>query len=123
MEISGKLIQVLPVQEINGKNGVLQKHSFVIETQEQYPKKVCFSAWGDKTGDLKQAANGDLLKVQFSLESREYNGRWYTEAKAYRIERSAGTAGSYPDPAWPSQEAVPPPSSPAFDGASDDLPF
>ncbi|MFN8208565.1 MAG: DUF3127 domain-containing protein [Bacteroidales bacterium] len=121
MEISGKLLQVLPVQEIQGKNGPMQKHTFVIETQEQYPKKVCFSAWGDKTGDLKQSAAGDMLKVQFSLESREYQGRWYTEAKAYRIEKSG--AGRPAEASWPGSDSIPPPQAPSFDAAPDDLPF
>jgi hypothetical protein len=58
----------------------------VVETQEQYPKKACFSAWGDRTADLKQFALGDKLKVTFSVESREYNDRWYTDLRAYRID-------------------------------------
>lgn len=87
-EISGKLIKKLGEVTGTGKNGTNWiKQEFVIETQEQYPKKVCLAAWGDRTQDLSQIADGETLKIQFSPESREYNERWYTELRAYRIER------------------------------------
>jgi len=96
-EISGKLIKKLNEVTGTGKNGTNWiKQEFVIETQEQYPKKVCLAAWGDRTQDLAQAQMGDMLKLQFSPESREYNERWYTELRAYRIEvESAG--GNVPE--------------------------
>jgi len=89
MELTGKLLQLLQVQSGQGKNGPWQKQEFVIETTEQFPKKVCFSLWGEKINDLKNLSPGTMIKVQFSLESREYNGRWYTDARAYRVESAA----------------------------------
>lgn len=56
-----------------------------METEGPYPKKVCVSVWGDKMPS--QALNpGSLLKIDFDVESREFNGRWYTDVKAWKIE-------------------------------------
>jgi hypothetical protein len=57
-----------------------------VETQEQYPKKVCFSAWGDKVSILKSFKTEDTVKVSFNIESREFNGRWYTDLRVWKIE-------------------------------------
>lgn len=116
MEITGRLLQVLPVQSGQGKNGTWQKQEFVIETNEQYPKKICFTVWGEKINDLKNLTPGNIVKVQFGIESREYNGRWYTDAKAYRIE-SIMAQGNLPDDAPPLTEPV------DLTPKEDDLPF
>ena len=86
LEITGKLLCVLPEQTGTGKAGPWTKQEFVIETQDQSPRKVCFSSWNEKTGILKNLHEGDLLKVSFNAESRDYNGRWYTDLRAWRIE-------------------------------------
>ncbi len=88
MELQGKVIQILPLQTGMGKKGQWRKQQFVLETQTQYPKKVCLTAWGDKIVNL---AIGAMVAVSVDLESREYNGRWYTEARAYKIERRPTT--------------------------------
>ena len=48
MDISGKIIQLLPAQTGSGKNGQWKKQEFVLETGDTYPKKVCIAVWGDK---------------------------------------------------------------------------
>jgi hypothetical protein len=121
MEILGKLLQTMPVVQGQGKNGTWQKMEFVIETQDQYPKKVCLSAWGDKLNEVQKANTGDMLKIQFSLESREYNGRWYTEARAFRVE--IGNSVRREEGSWAGNEPMPPPPAQSFDGTPDDLPF
>lgn len=86
MEIQGKLIKKLEPQTGQGKNGTWQKQEFIIETLEQYPRKVCISLWGEKVKDLDPIQVGDQLKVSINIESREFNGRWYTDVRAWRIE-------------------------------------
>lgn len=85
MEIKGKIIKLLSPQSGEGKNGAWRKQEFVIETQGQYPKKVCLSLWGDK-GDQVAGKENQNVHVFFDLESREYNERWYTEARAWKVE-------------------------------------
>jgi hypothetical protein len=116
MDIKGKVIQILPPQTGAGKKGQWKKQDFVIETQAQYPKKVCLSMWGDKI-DQFNLSTGDLVNVSVDLESREYNGRWYTEARAWKLEKSGSSSNSNADIAVGDE-----PFS-ASSGDSDDLPF
>ena len=98
MELKGKLIQVLPLQTGTGKNGEWKKQDIIVETQSQYPKKVCISIWGDKI-NASQLQIGKMLNVSFDVESREYNGRWYTDVKAWKVEVIDGAAAGPESPA------------------------
>lgn len=116
MELKGKVIQLLPQQSGMGKKGPWKKQEFIVETQSQYPKKVCLSIWGDKI-DQFGVAIGDQVNVSVDLESREYNGRWYTEARAWKIEKSGGAAS-------PSADAIgDEPFANQAPASTDDLPF
>ncbi len=97
MELKGKVIQLLPMASGMGKKGPWKKQEFIVETQAQYPKKVCLSAWGDKVEQFGVAV-GDLVNVSVDLESREYNGRWYTEARAWKLEKSGNAGAGVVDP-------------------------
>ena len=90
LEITGKLIKILQEQTGSGKNGPWVKQEFVIETADQYPKKICCAAWGDKAASVKDFPLGTTLTVAFNVESREYNERWYTELRAWKIDVQAG---------------------------------
>ena len=85
MQFTAKLIQVLPLQTGTGKNGAWKKQDIIVETEGQYPKKICVSVWGEKI-DNNQLKPGNMLKIDFDIESREYNSRWYTDIKAWKIE-------------------------------------
>lgn len=119
MQFTAKLVQILPLQKGNGKNGEWKKQDIIVETEGTYPKKVCVSVWGDKINE-SQLQIGSDLKIDFDVESREYNGRWYTDVKAWKIE-SAGSGGG--------QQMPPPPAGPGRTGPvmpagdDDDLPF
>jgi len=94
LEISGKLVKMLNLQTGTGKNGNWQKQEFVLETPDQYPKKICISAWGDKVDDIARFSIGDNLKVSVNIESREYNEKWYTDCRAWKIESESGSGAS-----------------------------
>jgi hypothetical protein len=121
MEIKGTVIQLLQLQTGMGKKGPWKKQEFVIETQAQYPKKVCLSAWGDKV-DQYNLAVGDVVNVSVDLESREYNGRWYTEARAWKLDKvgGGGSQGGRGNDFPPVGDE---PFSSGGGQASDDLPF
>lgn len=117
LEITGKLISKLSLLTGTSKSGNnWQKQEFVIETLDQYPKKVCAQLWGDKTDQLSQFEIGSTLKVSFDVESREFNGKWYTDLRAWKIE-SATTQPTVQPPASTMQQpiaaAVPSASAPA----------
>lgn len=84
MEISGKLIKILPLLTGEGKNGTWKKQEFVLEIPGQFAKNICFEIWGDKISQLPAITDVDVT-VFFDLESREYNNKWYTGAKAWKV--------------------------------------
>lgn len=88
MEITGKIIAVLPLQTGEGKNGPWRSQDYVLETQDQYPKKVCFNLFGNKIDQFPVAVD-DQVTVSFDIESREWNGRWFTSIRAWKVEKSA----------------------------------
>ena len=87
MELSGKIVKVLQLQSGQGKNGVWKKQEFVLEYGDSYPKLLCFNLWGDKV-DQFALSEGDAVTVSFDVESREYNGRWYTTIRAWKIDKN-----------------------------------
>lgn len=113
LEITGNIIQLLPLQSGTSARGEWKKQDYVLETEGQYPKKVCFNAWGDKV-DTFNIQVGDRVTVGIEIESREYNGRWYTDIRAWRVEKAAAAAQ-----AAPPIDTPPPPIS----DEKSDLPF
>ena len=116
LEVQGTVFKIL--KEIGGESqrGSWQKQEFVIETKDQYPKKICFSAWGDKVDIVKTLKEGETITVSFNPESREYNDRWYTDLRAWKIDKSgSGTPAKDAPPPF-SEDDIPPPEE-------EDLPF
>ncbi len=104
MEMTGKITQVLPEKSGTSARGPWRKQEYVIELPGDFPKQVCFMLWGDRI-DQFAIREGQELTVSFDLESREYNGRWYTDVKAWRIapanaggSDSAGLGDNEPPP-------------------------
>lgn len=81
MEIKGKIIEILKLQEGSGKNGPWKKQDIIIETESKYPRKICIAVWGDKI-NYETLQIGNFLSFNADIESKEFNGKWYTEIKA-----------------------------------------
>lgn len=130
MEIVGKIIQVLPVQEGIGKNGNPWKvQGYVLETQEQYPRKVQFEIFGEDRIKNNPCQVDDIVTVSFDIESREFNGRWYTSIRAWKVQQGVVEAAPAPAPVPAAQPAPAPAANvETFDAAAgadegSDLPF
>ena len=125
MEITGKIIEVLEEKSGQSSKGGWRKQEYVLETQDQYPKKICFMVWGDKIDDfgIKQ---GQDLEVSIDIESREFNGRWYTDIKAWKVNQK-GSGGGVSSPPASSENATPLPEQEPLgldeESNVDDLPF
>jgi hypothetical protein len=120
MQLTAKLVQVLPVETGMGKNGEWKKQSIIVETEGQYPKKICVTVWGDKISAAQLQTGNDLI-IDFDIESREFNGRWYTDVKAWKVE-SAEKQPSSPDSGiTPDYNFPEPPPEPQSN--PNDLPF
>lgn len=119
MELAGKIVKRLPVVSGESTRGPWKKQDFIIETSEQYPKKVCVTCWGDKVDELENLTDGQDVRVAINIESREYNERWYTDVKAWKID----TAGADQPASAPVQNNPAPVMDNSSDDDEGDLPF
>ena len=116
MELEGRIAQKLAVQTGTSARGTWSKQEFVLEYQDgSFPAQVCMNVWGDdKVRELDKYQVGDKIKASIKVSSREYNGRWYTDVRAWRIEpagaQQSAPAGGYTAPAG--NQAAPMPSAP-----------
>lgn len=121
MEIKLKIIQVLPAQEGVGKNGNPWKiQGYVGETFDAYPRKMAFEIMGEERIEKNACNVDDLVTVSFDIESREFNGRWYTSIRAWKVEPAQAAA----QPVAKKEPA--PAAAPKVEGAeeaSSELPF
>lgn len=89
MELTGKIIAVIPaksgVSPRTGNNWMTQE--FVIEVPGQYPKRCAFSVFGEDRIKLFNIKNGEDITIQFDIEAREFNGRWYNDVRVYNVLR------------------------------------
>ena len=135
MEIQGKIIAVLPLQQGTSKAGnPWKKQEYVLETHDQYPRKVKFDFFGDRA-DQYPLQKDEEVTVSFDLESREFNGRWYTDVRAWKAEKGvAATPEQFGQPQQTATAQAPQqPAATQFGQASaspftasepnDDLPF
>ena len=150
MDITGRLIKILPEVRGESQRGPWVKGGFVIETEDTYPRQVAFTLFGeDRLAMVKSIPLNTPVVVNFNPESREYEGRWYTDLRCSRIQNyvpgqmpPAATGYAWPAapqaPAAPAAAPVPPqqpaapaaapaqPQAPSFAsplGGEDDLPF
>ena len=87
MELQGKVIAVLPERSGVSARGEWKAQSFVIETHEQYPKKLCFDVFGADRLAQFNIQSGEEILVSFDLDAHEYNGRWFNSVRAWNIQR------------------------------------
>ena len=114
MEIQGKIIVVLPERSgVSQRGNQWRSISYVLETQEQYPKKLAFDVTNDKIDQLNIQI-GEILTVQFDINAREYNGRWFNSVNAWNVIRqnqqapaqSGGFSGNVQSGAQAAQQAM-----------------
>ena len=147
MELQGKVIAVLPEKSGVSARGEWKAQSFVIETHEQYPKKLCFDVFGADRLAQFNIQSGEEILVSFDLDAHEYNGRWFNSVRAWNIQRvdpnavagamggmqpgspfppmgapAAAPVGGATAPFPPAQNAAPAADANAG-GSADDLPF
>ena len=149
MELQGKVIAVLPERSGVSARGEWKAQSFVIETHEQYPKKLCFDVFGADRLAQFNIQSGEELLVSFDIDAHEYQGRWFNSVRAWTVQRidpnavAGAMGGMQPGAAaFPPMGAAPmgapaaapaagatapfpasQPAAPAQGGSADDLPF
>lgn len=120
MEFEGIVYRVLPVVKGTSQRGEWVKQEVVFELPGEFNRKICVGFWGDKAHDAGSLKEGEKVSVSINVESREYNGRWFTEARAWKMNR---VSAQQPDPA-PYPDMPPFSEDMAYDkDPADDLPF
>lgn len=147
MEITGKIIAVLPAQSgVSQRTGNAWKsQDYVIETHETYPKKCCFRIFGEDKINQMNIQLGEEMTVSFDIDCHEYQGRWFNDIRAWAVNRNiqpapgvgvAPAAGAAPVAAAPvaapaaapadapvATAPFPPTQEPAEESNTDGLPF
>jgi Domain of unknown function (DUF3127) len=121
LEVTGKVVQLLAIQSGESQRGPWKKQDMVIETNEQYPKKIAITCWGEKADEIAKLQTGTTVQVAINIESREFNDRWYTDVKAWKIDvlEQGQTSSAVTDTAF-SDDAAP---AIGTDETEGDLPF
>ncbi len=119
MEIKGTIIAALPeVSGVSKSGNSWKKREYVLEnTEGNFPRKVAFTCFGDNA-DRIQLKVGDRVNMFFDIESREFNGRWYTDIRCWRADIEQPQAASLP-----ASQTGAAPIPPAPVGADDEFPF
>lgn len=131
MELSGRIIAVLPEHSGMSARGEWKVQSFVIETHEQYPHKMVFSVFGAERLQRFNIKANDEVTVFFDIDAHEYQGRWFNDIRAFDVRQldaaaaqAAGQAAAAAPQTTPAAPAPFPPAQPDAAGEStDDLPF
>lgn len=119
LKLTGSVAQILPEQTGEGRNGQWRKQEFILETAGDYPKQVCMVMWGESI-DKFGIQDGEEITAHIDIQSREYNGRWYTDVKAWKVERPGGAKNGPPPRTG---EPFPDPPADFEEGGDDGLPF
>ena len=123
MEFVGVVYRVLPVQSGTSARGQWQKQEVVFELPDEFSRKVCVTFFGDRVQDAASLQVGEKVNVSVNIESREYNGRWYNDIRAWKVERVAEQPVAAPQE---QAAAFPPVNAPvdfSSEDSKDDLPF
>ena len=125
-EVTGKL--KVKMEEQSFSSG-FTKREFVLTTEEQYPQDIKFELIKDKTSVIDKFKPNDTIKVSFNLRGNEYNGKYYVNLQAWRVEADENAGAPIPPPLDPMAEPVSAPSVPPSNAGTiddigeDDLPF
>ncbi len=134
MEITGKIIAVLPERSgTSARTGnEWRVATYVLETMEQYPKKMAFEVFGTDRIQNMDIQLGEMLVVSFDIDAHEYNGRWFNTIRAFAVNRNSAPTATAPSTAapqsapvapFPPSNAVPASDFPASNSGDSDLPF
>ena len=120
LKIKGEITAILEIQAGTSKAGKeWTKQDFIILSEEKFPKMICFTLFGDKTSLLNGLELNSIIDVHFNLESREFNGKYYHNLNAWKIDVVNNESTEY-SPAPPQAEGA---NNQAMSDPADDLPF
>ena len=91
-EIVGKLHKKFDAEN---KTATFQAREFVIEASSgNYPQMIKFQLTQDRCGLIDPFEEGNDIKVYFDLRGREWNGKYFTNLNAWRLEAPDATSSA-----------------------------
>ena len=122
MEFEGVVYKILPATQGTSARGEWKKQEVIFEIPSEFSRKVCV-VFFNKESDVARLKEGATYTVSINIESREYNGRWYTDVRAWRIQKvQPEQPAAAPIPDLPPLEMSEPAMAAGAD-QFDDLPF
>ena len=126
MEFEGTVYKIMPVATGTSARGEWQRQDVIFDYNDggQFSRKLCVTIF-NRPDDAAKLREGGVYNVSVNIESREYNGRWYTDIRAWRLQPKQTEAPAAPMPA----DMPPIVEEPAYTSVSeteaeaDDLPF
>lgn len=130
MEFEGIVLKKLPATSGVSARGEWQRQDVIFEMPQEFNRKVCVTFFNRPT-DADSLREGQAYIVSVNVESREFNGKWYTDVRAWRVQPKqveAAAADAMPDmPPFGDEPAYSAPAAPSAPVAPmnevDDLPF
>ena len=128
MEFEGVVFKILPPTSGTSARGEWKRQDVVFELPNEFSRKICVTFF-NKDHEVAQLREGQTYNVSVNVESREYNGRWYTDVRAWRLQPKSAPATA------PAADYAPMPDTPPYESAQsaatykpsteevDDLPF
>lgn len=107
IKLEGRIIQKLEIETGTSARGEWKKQNFIIETVEQYPRKICIGIWTNQIPMLEQFQVGDMIWAYVNIESREFNGKWYTDVRAWKLEHPSQQQMAQPGMPQPGYAQMP----------------
>lgn len=123
MEFEGKVLEILPPVSGQSARGTWERQMVVFEqANKQYGKEIAVT-FMNKAQDVASLRVGESYMVSFDVESRNYQGRWYTDVRAWRIQPLQAAAPQMPDMPPFVEEPQPSYATGSAAGVVDDMPF
>lgn len=123
MEFEGVVYKILPATKGTSARGEWQRQEVIFELPQEFSRKICVIFF-NKESDVARLREGMTCTVSVNIESREYNGKWYTDVRAWRVQPKEETAAAPAMPDMPPFTEEPAYAAPAAPMAEvDDLPF
>lgn len=123
MEFDGIVYRLLPPVSGTSAKGAWKKQDVVFEIPSEFSRKICVTFFGDRSEDAAGLKEGDAVSVSVNVESREYNGKWYTDVRAWKMVKKSAEPVAAPDAPPFGDAPFNEDSAPAESGDIDDLPF
>ncbi len=123
MEFDGIVYRLLPAVSGTSSRGAWKKQDVVFEIPSEFSRKICVTFFGDRADDAAGLKEGDAASVAVNVESREYNGKWYTDVRAWKMVKKSAGADAAGIPPLSDDAPFNENSMPVESGDVDDLPF